>query len=156
MIWYHFVQFQKREKHPWRSVILVKLQAKSLYLTKSNIPLWVFFTFLNCTNGTKSHKTSHQNLLSICENWKIVACNLFGKLKIDGNLVVKSKVPLCSGSVALRQLNPIHKKGLERFFLKIFNTLNKTHSKLKTTMRYLYIIYLQNNKLLQTKFENYM
>ena len=28
-----FVQFQKREKHPWRSV------------TKSNTPPWVFFTF---------------------------------------------------------------------------------------------------------------
>ena len=25
-----FVQFKKREKHPWRSVILVKLQAEAL------------------------------------------------------------------------------------------------------------------------------
>ena len=46
-----------------------------------------------------------QNLLSIS------AINVFGKLKIDGKLVVKSKVPPCSGSVALRQLNPVHKKG---------------------------------------------
>ena len=43
---------------------------------------------------------------------KKIDSNLFGKLKIDGNLVVKSKVPPRSGSVALRQLNPIHKKGL--------------------------------------------
>ena len=52
-----------------------------------------------------------QNLLSISANWKIVGSNVFGKLKIDGKLVVKSKVPPCSGSVALRQLNPVHKKG---------------------------------------------
>ena len=39
----------------------------------------------------------------------------FGKLKIHGKLVVKSKVPTCSGSVALRQSNPIHKRG-HKFF----------------------------------------
>ena len=27
--------------------------------TKSNTPPWMFFTFLNCTNATKSRKTSH-------------------------------------------------------------------------------------------------
>ena len=31
-----FVQFKKRGKHPWRSVN---------FSTKSNTPLWVFFTF---------------------------------------------------------------------------------------------------------------
>ena len=31
-----FVQFKKREKHPWRSVT---------FSTKSNTPPWVFFTF---------------------------------------------------------------------------------------------------------------
>ena len=36
---------------------------------------------------------------------------LFWKLKIDGNLVVKSKVPSRSGSASLRQLNPIYEKG---------------------------------------------
>ena len=45
------------------------------------------------------------------ENWKIVDSNFFGKRKIEGNLVVQSQVPPRSGSVALRQLNPIHKKG---------------------------------------------
>ena len=43
--------------------------------------------------------------------FKIVSSNFFGKLKIDGNLVVKSKVPPPSSSVALTKLNPIHKKG---------------------------------------------
>ena len=42
-----FVQFKNCEKHPWRSV------------TKSNIPPWVFFMFLNCTNSTKLRKESH-------------------------------------------------------------------------------------------------
>ena len=42
-------------------------------------------------------------------NLKIAGSNFFGKLKIDLNLVVKSKVPSRSGFVALRQLNPIHK-----------------------------------------------
>ena len=32
-----FAQFKKREKH-----------------SKSNTPAWVFFMFLNCTNGTMS------------------------------------------------------------------------------------------------------
>ena len=31
--------------------------------------------------------------------------------EISGDLVVKSKLSLLSGSVALRQLNPVYKKG---------------------------------------------
>ena len=54
---------------------------------------------------------SRLNLLSIHDNWKIIGINFFRKLKIDGNLVVKSKLPPSGGSVALRQLNLIHKKG---------------------------------------------
>ena len=34
-----FVQFKKREKHPWRSVTFSKVAVKS------NTPPWVFFTF---------------------------------------------------------------------------------------------------------------
>ena len=41
-----FVQFKKREKHPWRSVTF----------------RWVFFTFFKCTNGTKSCNTSQMFL----------------------------------------------------------------------------------------------
>ena len=84
----------KREKHLWKSVTFSKPQVTLLHEC--------FSRFLNCANGTKSYKTSHQNLLSIRENWKIVGSKFFGKLKIDGNLVVKSKVPPRSGSVALR------------------------------------------------------
>ena len=35
-----FVQFKKREKHPWRSATF----SKACHFTKSNTPLWVFFT----------------------------------------------------------------------------------------------------------------
>ena len=45
-IWYHFCNL-KTWKHPWRSDTFSNF-------TKSNTPPWVFFTFLNCTNGTKS------------------------------------------------------------------------------------------------------
>ena len=40
-----FVQFKKREKHPWRSVDLAMLQAEACNFTKINTPSWVFFTF---------------------------------------------------------------------------------------------------------------
>ena len=43
-----FVQFKKREKHPWMSVILPELTLSSGY----------FPHFLNCTNDTKSGKPS--------------------------------------------------------------------------------------------------
>ena len=40
-----------------------------------------------------------------------------------GNLVVKSKLPRRSGSVALRQFNPIHKNGPSSFFYKYIGCL---------------------------------
>ena len=53
-----FVQFEKREKHPWRIVTLSKLKADVCNCTKSNVPPWVFFTFLNFKNFVKLRKTS--------------------------------------------------------------------------------------------------
>ena len=52
-----------------------------------------FSRFLNCINGTKSRKLSHQNLLPILENWKIVGSKSFG-----------------------RQLNPIYMRAIKLFF----------------------------------------
>ena len=37
-----FVQFKKREKHPWRSVTFSKIAGCNF--TESNNPPWVFFT----------------------------------------------------------------------------------------------------------------
>ena len=41
-----FVQFKKREKHPWRSVN---------FSTKINTPPWVFFTFLKLLPNRSTH-----------------------------------------------------------------------------------------------------
>ena len=49
-----FEQFKKREKHQWSGINFSKVNK-----SKSNTPTWAFFTFLNCTNGTKSRKTLH-------------------------------------------------------------------------------------------------
>ena len=60
-----FVQFEKREKHPWMSVTF------RTFLHRR------FLRFLNCTNGTKSRKTSHvkidsfaseRNIYETCSN----------------------------------------------------------------------------------------
>ena len=48
-----FVQLKKREKHSWGSVTC-----------SSNTPPWVFFPFLNCRNGAKSHKASRMIIYS--------------------------------------------------------------------------------------------
>ena len=44
----------------------------------------------------------------------IKTCFMIGE---NGILVVKSKLSPCSDSAALRQLNPVHKKGAIKFFL---------------------------------------
>ena len=54
-----FVQFKKREKDPWRSVILVKFQTSDSDFTTSSTTPWVFSRSFICTNGAKSRKTSH-------------------------------------------------------------------------------------------------
>ena len=50
------VQFEKREKHPRRNATF-SLKVKLLHRC--------FSRFLNCTNGTKSHKASHMNFLQM-------------------------------------------------------------------------------------------
>ena len=45
-------------------LILVKLQASACNFTKINTPPWVFFTFLNCTNATKSRNAPHMGKLA--------------------------------------------------------------------------------------------
>ena len=49
-IWYHFVQFKKREKHPWRSVNFSKVAGSSLlllYMPIINILLYYPSTWMN-------------------------------------------------------------------------------------------------------------
>ena len=49
-----FVQFKKREKHPWRSVNFSKVTGWKLTLLYG-----CFSHFLNCRNGTKSRNAPH-------------------------------------------------------------------------------------------------
>ena len=49
-----FVQFKKRAKQPWRSVTY----SKPATLLKVILLQGCFSRFLECTNGTKSRKTS--------------------------------------------------------------------------------------------------
>ena len=58
MIWYHLYNLKNVKNTHGGVLLLAKLQAEACNFTKSNTPPWVFFTFLNCTNGTKSRKRS--------------------------------------------------------------------------------------------------
>ena len=80
----------KRGKHPWRSITFNKLVGYIAYnFTKSNTPPWVFFTFFNCANGTKSHNVSHMKRMSkhrcCCDKrevWrKWIFCFKFGRIQ---------------------------------------------------------------------------
>ena len=50
-----FVEFKKREKHPWRSVNFSKVAG----LLKLTLLHRCFSRFLNCANATKSRNASH-------------------------------------------------------------------------------------------------
>ena len=93
-----FAQFKKLEKHPWRSVTFSKLAGVrvslwkklqvSLFLiklqsvTKSDTPPWVFF--LNCTNGTKSHKASHMH-------WECEPFSEYRNLRVRNDSMVQNQ-----------------------------------------------------------------
>ena len=51
-----FAQYKKREKKPMEEC---QVQAEACNFTKINTPPWMFFTFLNCTNGTKSRNAPY-------------------------------------------------------------------------------------------------
>ena len=48
------VQFKNVKNTHGELLLLVKLKASTCNFTRSNTPPWAFFTFLNCTNSTKS------------------------------------------------------------------------------------------------------
>ena len=58
-IWYHLYNLKNVKKTHGGVLILEKLQAETCNFTEINTPPWVFFTLLNCTNGTKSRNASH-------------------------------------------------------------------------------------------------
>ena len=58
-IWYHFYNLKNVKNTHGGVMILVKLQASACSFTEINTPPWVYFMFLNCTNGTKSRNGPH-------------------------------------------------------------------------------------------------
>ena len=63
-ICYHLYNLKNVKNTHGGVLLLVKLQAEAYNFTKSNTPSWVFFTFLNCANGTKSRNSSpYQNAM---------------------------------------------------------------------------------------------
>ena len=50
-----FIQFEKREKHPWKVLLLIKW-VKPAILLKVTLLNGCFSRFLNCRNGTKTRK----------------------------------------------------------------------------------------------------
>ena len=91
-----FVQFKKREKHPWRSV---NFSNNNCNFTKISTPPWVFFTFFKlfkwyqiaqrttlmysnvCTVLARDHLTEPKSLQSLCKTRdKVCAAeNIFSK-----------------------------------------------------------------------------
>ena len=53
-----FAQFENVINIHGGVLLLVKLQASGGNFTERNTPPWMFFSFLNCTNGTKSRNVS--------------------------------------------------------------------------------------------------
>ena len=58
VIWYHLYNLKNVKQTDGGVLLLVKLQAKACNHTKIDTPPWVFLCFLDCTNETKSSKTS--------------------------------------------------------------------------------------------------
>ena len=58
-----FVQFEKREKHPCKSVTFSKVAGWPATLLKVALLHGCFSRFLNCTNDTKSRNASHMFVL---------------------------------------------------------------------------------------------
>ena len=57
-IWYHLYNFKNVKNIQGGALLLVKVQTSAYNFTKSNNPKWLFFTFFNCKNGSKSHDAS--------------------------------------------------------------------------------------------------
>ena len=66
--------------------------AKAYNFTKSNTHTWVFFRFLNCANGTKSHKASNlENTIHIFVNLITVAL-----ASEETDLAISDKSAVCN------------------------------------------------------------
>ena len=58
VIWYHLYSLKNVKDAHGGVLLLVKVRLLACNFTKSNTHPWVFFMFLDCTNGTKSCNAS--------------------------------------------------------------------------------------------------
>ena len=65
-----FVQFYKREKHPWRGVTFSNVAGflAGNFTRSKNTTMGCFSRSLNCANGTKSCNATHNLEENICDN----------------------------------------------------------------------------------------
>ena len=92
-IWYHLYNLKNVKNTHAGLLLVVKLQGEGCNSAKCNTLLWVFFSFLDCRNGTKSRKASQINKMS---TFKQTHLNLFNILKVQ--LYRFETLPICSCS----------------------------------------------------------
>ena len=135
-----FAQFKKREKHPW-SATFSKLGGFSLNVTLIHGCFW---SFLNCTNGTKSRKASPRrgNLVT----WQKRSFNMG---RFQSTINYKSRKHLCDygiETVAVPkkmtqllktpashhkwQFNKFEQKTFQRIFLLLSDPTSDVNTKL--------------------------
>ena len=88
------VQFKKRGKRTWRSVTFSKIaRFQPATLPKVTLLHGCFSRFLNCTNGTKSSKTSHIYLhfvdARVGENLGHAMFNVLASVDSTKNILIK-------------------------------------------------------------------
>ena len=74
-IWCHLENLKNVNYNLGEAILLAKLQASACNFTKSNTSPWMFFMFLNCTNGAKSRKALHLQNRSYIVLIKSASCN---------------------------------------------------------------------------------
>ena len=73
-IWYHLHNLKNVKNTHAGVLLLVKLQASACSFTKSNTPLWVFFTFLKLSKSYEIAQTVY--IFTSWEAWRIINVKL--------------------------------------------------------------------------------
>ena len=110
-----FVQFEKCDKHPWRSVTFSKVEACNF--TKSNTPLWVFFTLFKLYKWCQiAQRIPIIPETHICANLHLVKSNVQSSAMLAFNIRFLSTSIICSRVISKKHKNyhKIHKETPSR------------------------------------------
>ena len=72
VMWYHLYNFKKMKKPNGGVLLLVKFQTWACTFTKSNTPLWVFFTFFKFPRWHSIAQDVSFELIN--DIWKMIVC----------------------------------------------------------------------------------